>query len=144
MRGNAIEHRDFFVGDATGQRRTGRAGPARLSNGRGISWRSELGGGERNRGGGISWTAGWKLKGCDRNLDRRASGVPQAGREGEMHREIGEIVIRENVREERRRTVVVGKEGGGQERESGRGSTGVRGGGTEVEQSSGGDSGGGL
>ena len=76
--------------DATGQRRTGRAGPAGLSNGWGISRRTEMGGGERNRGGGILWTAGRKMKGFDRNLDWRALGVPHAGREGEMRREIGE------------------------------------------------------
>ena len=50
--------------------------------------RTDLGGGERDKVGRILWTAGREMKGCDRNFDRRASDVPQAGREGEMRQEI--------------------------------------------------------
>ena len=78
----------------TGQRRTGRAGPAEIVKGSGISWRTELGGSERDRGGGILWTARRKMKGCDWNFDRRASDVPQARRKGEMRR-IGEAQVSE-------------------------------------------------
>ena len=89
MRGKAIEQGDFCGGrDRAGSDEAERDRWG-LSNGRGISWRTKLGGGERDRVGGILWTAGREMKGCDRNFDRRASDVPQAGREGEMRREIG-------------------------------------------------------
>ena len=39
-------------------------------------------------GSGFEGTKGREVKGCDRNVDRRVSVVPQVGREGEMRREI--------------------------------------------------------
>ena len=69
-----------------------------MSNCRGISWRTGQGCGERDRVGGILWATGREMKGCDRNFDRRASEVPQAGREGEMRSGDRGIGIRGNGR----------------------------------------------
>ena len=66
---------------------TGNAGRGRGTRGA-LSGRTDLGGGERDKVGGILWTAGREMKGRDRNFDRRASDIPQAGREGEVRQEV--------------------------------------------------------